>query len=572
MSEELELDLVEPWSPSATRNLREYQVACVKAVQEGWKQFSRQLCVIEGGGGKTICFSHLTKDEVARGGRVLILAHTDELLEQAIDKLFRATGITADKEKADQHASLSARVVVASIQTLSRENRLLNFPDDHFTEVHQDEAHRSLAPSFLRVLNYFHFGVESLHEGWKPPEPGAPYKHKARICGWTATPSRGDARSLGEFYQNVAYQWTLLEAVHDGYLARPIVKQIPLQLDMRGIKTSRSGGQGADLDLGEVTSRITPFLRLIAKEIAIHAPKLKTVVFMPSIETARLLAQAICDEGLAGQFVSGECPDRAEKILAFRAAGPGTVICNAMLIVEGFDVPDITAVCLLRPTKIWGFYKQAVLRGSRTLPGVIDGLTTREARLAAIARSAKPFFTILDFLWLSDRMDLICPFDLVTTNQGVRDIMAVMSGDDLVAMEAQAEKDFLAALMKEAKKHAKKASRTIDPIALAVTVGDTALALWQPETAWDELPPTTGQLAFLQRQHLDVSAIKHRGFAQRLVLRLLTRFKAGLCSYEQIVFLRRMGIPEDQTVMLTRAQASAAIDSRKKELDARRLR
>lgn len=566
-----ELDLAEPYTPPPFGWIyREYQLACESAVDAGWRDFSRQLVSMDGGLGKTVTFSLLTKLELARGGRVLILAHTDELLEQAIDKLYRSTGIIADKEKADQHASLHSQVVIASIQTLSREGRLLAWPDDHFTLVHQDEAHRSLAPSFLRVLNYFHFGVESLHPGWKAPEAGIAYQHKARVCGWTATPSRGDKRSLGEFYQNIPFEYGLLEAVRDGYLVRPIVKNIPLQIDLRGVKVSRSGGQGADLDLGEVVSRITPFLRQIAKEIAIHAPKLKTVVFMPSVETGELLAAALTEEGLNASYVSGMCPDRDEKIAAFRAAGPGTVLCNALLLVEGFDVPDITCVCLLRPTKIWSFYKQANLRGTRTLPGIIDGLTTSEARLEAIARSAKPAFTILDFLWLSDRMDLICPFDLVTTKQGVKDIMSVMPGSDLVAMEAQAEKDFLFALMKEAKRHAKKAARTIDPIALAVTLGDAALAMWEPMTDWDELPATTKQLAFLARQHIDVTNIKYRGLAQRLTVRILTRMKAGLASYEQIIYLKRMGIPEDKTVMLSRAQASAAIDARKKELDDRR--
>lgn len=903
-----DLDLLEPYTPPVAIgfDLRPYQTACLAALKEGWKQFSRQLVVMEGGGGKTVVFSHAAKAEVEVGGRVLILAHTDELIDQAIEKLRRSTGLHAEKEKADEHASLLAPIVVASNQTLSRETRLLNFPDDHFTLVIQDEAHRSLAPSFLRVLNYFHFGVESLHEGWEAPAPGTPYRHKARISGWTATASRGDKRSLGEFYQHVAYEWDLLQAVRDGYLVRPIVKNIPIKLDMRGIKVSRSGGQGGDLDLGEVTTRITPFLREIAKQLAFHASTLKTVVFMPSVETARILSEALCEQGLAGGFVSGQCDDREEKIAAFRLAGPGTILCNALLLVEGFDVPDITGICLLRPTKIWNFYKQCLdtetevltingwrkdiligdlvaafdvktseikyipasgiirrkseeewctlksaqcdvrvtaghrmlydhkrktgwkiksaanlaalrdtnympcagyyqsigvrltddelrfvgwfmtdgnlhgttkaiticqaehqpwcqeiekmlvgcgfkygksaswaksqfkrnsrmvrysvsrgsprstdkhlrgwvalepwiskdfsfalmevtprqfavliqaiwmgdgskaprkfgehrgynittgnqifaerlqitaircgyranvkrmirdnpywsiriskrlfvraggklpdrpswkvepatgeecwcvenelgtlitrrngkvlivgncnLRGTRTLPGTIDGLESRDARLAAIARSAKPVFTILDFLWLSDRMDLICPFDLVTTKQGVKERMSVPEGGelDLVAAEILAEKDFLAALMKEAKRHAKKQSRVIDPIALAVTLGDAALATWEPLTAWDELPPTPNQLQFLSRQHIDVTNIKHRGLAQRLTFRVLQRLRSGLCSYEQIVFLSRMGIPEEKTVMLTRTQASATIEARKKELAARR--
>ena len=184
-------------------SLRDYQHDCLAAIEAGWKQFNRQLCVLAGGCGKTVLFSHLAKTEVDRAGRVLILAHTDELLDQAADKLRRSTGLEAEKEKAEDHAGPYAQVVIASIQTLSREGRLRSFPDNHFTLVIVDEAHRSLSPSYLRVLNYFHFGQESLEEGWEAPPPGVPYEPRCRATGWTATASRGDKRSLGEWYQAV---------------------------------------------------------------------------------------------------------------------------------------------------------------------------------------------------------------------------------------------------------------------------------------------------------------------------------------------------------------------------------
>lgn len=552
-------------APPALMRLRDYQHECRATVKKGWEQFSRIMCVLAGGCGKTVLFSSVAKDEVESGGRALILAHTDELLEQALDKLTKSTGLTAEKEKADDYAGPYAKIVIASIQTLSREGRLLAFKDDHFSLVIVDEAHRSLSPSYLRVLNYFHFGSDSLAETWLPPDPGIPYKHKARVIGWTATASRGDKRSLGEFYQSIVYEYGLLEAVRDGYLVKPIVKNIPLKIDLRGVKLSRSGGQGADLDLGEVTARITPFLREIAKEFAIHAPYYKSVVFMPSVETAKLLSEALREQGLNALFVSGACKDREEKIERFRAFKGPIILCNALLVVEGFDVPDINCVCVLRPTKIWGFYVQANVRGTRTLPGIIDGLDTKEERLAAIAASAKPFFTILDFLWLSDRLDLVTPFDLVTTRQGVKEKMieeaAGTDNVDLVSIEADAERDFLAALEKEAKRHAKKQARVIDPIAWAVSLGDVELAGWEPMSPWDELPPTAGQLDFLAKQRIDVSGIRYRGLANKMITRLLQRLKSGLCSYEQMTFLRQLGIAEKDTIMLTRSAASTLIDA-----------
>ncbi len=265
--------------------LRDYQSRCTQAIDGGWAKFSRQLAVLSTGTGKTVIFSVVAKQEVDRGGRVLILAHTDELLEQAIDKMYRVTGLEADKEKADSHASPYAKVVVASIQTLSRDSRLTGFSDSHFTLVICDETHRALAKSYQKVLGYFHWGAESLIDGWIPPAPEVQYQHKARVLGVTATPNRSDRRNLGEFYQNCCFEFGLLDACREGYLVRPIVKNIPLNLDIRGVKKT-----GGDYDSTAVAHRITPFLGQIADKVYEHIKDRKTAVFMPSVETARLMA------------------------------------------------------------------------------------------------------------------------------------------------------------------------------------------------------------------------------------------------------------------------------------------
>jgi superfamily II DNA or RNA helicase len=570
VSQILEIDWADD-APAPLLRLRPYQTECIESVEAGWAEATRQLVVMSGGCGKTVVFANIARDEVAKGGKVLILAHTDELLEQAIDKLRKSTGLVADKEKADDHASPFASVVIASVQTLTRDNRLTGFADDHFSLVIVDECHRSLAKSYLKIIFYFHYGRDSLNEGWSAPEIGAEYQHKARILGVTATASRGDKRDLGELYQKIAYEYGLLEAVRDGYLVRPLVKNIPLKIDMRGVKLSRAGGQGADFDLGEVTARIAPILREVAKQIALHAKTLKTVVFTPSIETARLLSLALCDEGMNGSFVSGACDDRDEKIVAFRAAGPGTVLCNALLVVEGFDVPDITGVCILRPTKIWSFFVQASVRGTRTLPGLIDHLDDREARLAAIAASAKPHFVILDFLWLTDRIDLIQPVDLVASKPAIRKAMLESGEVDLVAAESVAERDMLKALQDAAKKHARKQARTIDPIALSVSLGDASLASYEPETSWDSLPPTDGQLSFLQKQGIDVSNIKCKGLASKVIARVISRLKHHLATPRQLSLMAQLGLDEQTCATLTVNEASAVIDKTikaKKRIDA----
>lgn len=492
----------------------------------------------------------------------MILAHTDELLEQAIDKLHRTTGLLAAKEKAGDTASPYASVVVASIQTLSRENRLRGFPDDHFSLVIVDEAHRSLAPSYQRVLNYFHFGKESLDEGWKAPEPGMPYQPKARVLGVTATPDRGDKRTLGEFFQKCAFEYGLLEACRDGYLVRPFVKNIPaeqVKIDLRGIKMSKISGQ-SDFDVSELGQRITPFLRVIARHIFEEARDRKTVCFLPSIETARLLAGALKENGLNANFVSGACPDRELKIADFHAAGQGSVICNAMLLTEGWDCPDASCIVVLRPTKIRALYTQCVGRGTRPLPGVIDGLATKEQRLEAIAASAKPNLMLLDFLWLTDRLDLVKPIDLVASSPELRKKMEERPEADLIECEAAASRDLLKALEEAAKRNARKKARVIDPLAWAVSLGDAALAGWEPESKWDELPPTAGQIEFLQKQGIDTTNLTCRGLASKILDRVVSRMRLRLCTPKQLSLMAQLGLDEHTCALLTVAEATKKID------------
>lgn len=549
--------------PDTGWELRDYQQRCIAAVEEAWKEYNRIFIVIPTGGGKTIVFSRICASVIKRGGRVLICAHTDELLQQAADKLFESTGLESELEKADDHASLSAGVVIASIQTISRDNRLLGFPDDHFSLVIVDETHHILATNYLKVVNYFHYGEASLDPDWLPPEPGIPYKHKARILGVTATPDRGDKRNLGQFFQHCAFEYGLLEACRDGYLVRPLVKNIPLQIDLRGISISKTK-EGADFNKAQVSARLTPLLKGIAKAIMEHAPNRKGVIFLPSIDSARRLAEALTECGMNAGFVSGACPDRTEKMEAFRHAPRGTFLCNAMLMTEGVDIDTIDCICMLRVTKIRSLLVQAAGRGLRPLKGLIDKMKTAAERLAAIAASAKPDMLILDFLWLADRLDLVRPVDLVVTKPEQRKLAAAAAesgATDLLAIELGASRDLLKSLEAAARANARKKARTVDPLSWALSMGDEALAVWEPESKWDELPATPNQIQFIRDAHIDVTNVKYRGHANKIIVRLISRMKLRLATPMQLNFMRTLGIPDDVTSTLTMKEAEQTIDA-----------
>jgi superfamily II DNA or RNA helicase len=539
----------------------------VSRVHDGWAAFHRQIIVQATGTGKTVTFSEIASEFVKRGQRVLILAHSDELLEQAIAKLHRVTGLHAEKEKADERASPDAMVVVGSVQTLARTDRLMGWNDDHFGLVIVDECHRSLAVSYQKVLRYFHWGSDSLIPDWKPDPAAVP---KCRILGVTATADRGDKRSLGEFYQACAYEYGLVEAVHDGYLVRPIVKNVPLKIDLRGIHVTKSAN-GGDLDASELAERLTPFLKEIARNIAIEARDRKSVVFMPSIATAKILAESLVEHGIAGSFVSGNCPDRHAKLEAFAKVGRGSAICNAMLLTEGWDQPDVDCIVNLRPTKIRSLYTQMVGRGTRTLTGLIDKLDTASDRVAAIAASAKPNVLILDFPWVSDRLDLVKPVDLVLRNPKARDEVPEGTQGDLLETAEKAERDLLASLAKELAKHSKKKARTIDPLKFnAVATGFPDVSTYSPSSNWDAQPADEAQLRLLADNKIDASKIKSRGEAKLIIDWMLERQKLGLASPKQLSFMIQLGVPESHAASIRKSAAGAVISRQLQQKQARR--
>ena len=549
--------------------LRDYQLKCLEDIEAGWKECSRQLVDMPTGSGKSTVFAALAKQNHKRGGKTLILAHRDKLVRQAAGRIEKETGISVDIEMADEYASTEAPIVVGSIQTLCSETRLLGFNPSHFSLVVADECHHSISPSWTRVLSYFHFGDRSLDDGWVAPAPGDPYKPLARILGVTATPTLAGRRQLGEFYQRVAFSYSITEAVRDGWLVPLVMKSMPLEIDLRGLRPSRTPN-GSDFTDGQLSQRLVPVIEALAKQICLMAPDRKTIAFVPSIECAELLADAVNRNGLKGIFVSGQTEHGDDtRTRDFIASGPGTVLANCALYTEGADFPDVNCIVFGRCTKSEAFYRQMGGRGTRVLPGIVDGVATPEERRALIALSAKKDLLLLDPLWLHDRMEIMSPYNLVTSRPEVAKRMAEIGGQDLMALEAQATRDFISALTREAKRQKNKAAAVLNPLEWAVDLGDEKLAVYEPQTAFDARAPTAGQLDFLRRQKFDVDKITSFGMASALIGRIMGRYRHHLCTPKQLHFLAQLGFKPEETTNMTEVQASAAIDARLKDKKAR---
>lgn len=485
--------------------LRPYQEEARQAVHQEWRDKNRTLLVLPTGCGKTIVFAKITEDRVRGGGRVLILAHRGELLDQAADKISKATGLRCATEKAEESCLGSwYRVAVGSVQSMMRESRLRRFAPDYFDTIIVDEAHHCISDSYQRVLT--HFGG-------------------AKVLGVTATPDRGDMRNLGGYFESLAYEYTLPKAIREGYLCPIKAMTVPLKLDLSGV-----GTQSGDFKAGDLGTALDPYLYQIADEMVKCCRDRKTVVFLPLVKTSKKFREILCEKGFSAAEVNGESPDRAE-ILADFDAGKYHVLCNSMLLTEGWDCPTVDCVVVLRPTKIRSLYCQMVGRGTRLSPGKADLL-------------------LLDFLWHTERHELCRPANLICGSEEVARKMtealeAAGCSEDIVEAEAAASDGVVAqreeALAKQLEEMRKRKKKLVDPLQYEMSIQAEDLSGYVPAFGWEAEPPSEGQLQALEKLGILPDAIDSAGKASKLLDRLSKRREAGLTTPKQIRQLEQRG-------------------------------
>ncbi len=490
-------------------DLRPYQKEAVTAIESEWQDGRKKtLLVLPTGCGKTIVFCRIAENRVKEGERVLILAHRDELLNQAADKLERSTGLLTAKEKAEETCLGSwFRVVVGSVQSMMRENRLARFSHDYFTSIIIDEAHHCLTDSYQKVLQHF--------DG-------------AKVLGVTATPDRSDMRNLGQFFDSLAYEYTLPRAIREGYLCKIKAMTIPLKIDITGVKQ-----QSGDFALADVGTALDPYLEEIAREMSKHCRNRKTVVFLPLIKTSQKMCRLLNEHGFQAAEVNGNSPDRAEILTDFDQ-GKYNVLCNSMLLTEGWDCPSVDCIVVLRPTKVRSLYCQMVGRGTRLSPD-----------------TGKEELLLLDFLWHTSRHDLCRPAHLICENPEVADKMTENMNEDpenavdIEAAEKQAAQDVLKereeALAKQLQEMRKRKRALVDPLQFEMSIAAEDLSSYVPAFGWQMAPPSDKQLAMLEKRGIFPDEINNAGKAALLLDRLQKRQAEGLTTPKQIRFLESRG-------------------------------
>lgn len=486
--------------------LRPYQTEAKEAVFKEWDEGnSKTLLVLPTGCGKTIVFAKIVEECVRRGERVLVLAHRGELLNQAADKIMKVTGLGCAVEKAEESCLNSwYRVVVGSVQTLMRQKRLSQFSEDYFDTIIIDEAHHSISDSYQNVLNHF---------------------DDSKVLGVTATPDRGDMKNLGQVFDSLAYEYTLPKAIKEGYLSPIKAQTIPLKLDLTGVST-----QAGDFKASDIDTALDPYLLQIADEMLKYCADRKTVVFLPLVKTSQKFAAILNAKGFKAAEVNGNSVDRA-KVLSDFENGKYNVLCNSMLLTEGWDCPSVDCVIVLRPTKVRGLYCQMVGRGTRLCEGKTELL-------------------LLDFLWHTERHELCRPAHLICENPEVAQKMTENLSEsacptDIVEAEQKASEDVVAqreeALAKTLSEMRTRKRKLVDPLQYEMSIQAEDLSSYVPAFGWEMSPPSDKQKQQLEKYGIFPDEIDNAGKANLILDRLAKRRTEGMTTPKQIRFLEGKG-------------------------------
>ena len=340
--------------------LRNYQQEAIDSIRKYQaKGVNKQVIVLATGLGKTIIFNHLISQLIKETGKkALIIAHREELLEQALEKLEKIdSNLRADIEQAGRHASDKADVVIASVPTLGRKNstRIQRFDPNDFCIAVTDEAHHSSASTYKEVFRSF--GILKNESDWNKD---------LLLLGVTATPSRNDNQGIDQIYDKVSFEYGIIKGIEDGWLARIKAYRIDTGADLRGVRKT-----AGDFNLEELANRVNTVDRngLVVSSYKKFIPDQKALVFAVDVPHTIALHDRFKEEGVPVAYVTGSMSkDERRGNLAKFSTGEIKVMVNCMVLTEGFDEPTIQAVLMARPTQSGILFQQMIGRGTRISP------------------------------------------------------------------------------------------------------------------------------------------------------------------------------------------------------------
>jgi superfamily II DNA or RNA helicase len=483
------------------------------------------LLVQPTGTGKTVVIAHVIR---RWPGRVLFVAHREELVRQAAGTIEAVTGDKCDIEMGCEHADLSpifkAKVVVASKDSL-HPDRLAKWRGSEFSLVITDEAHHAIGKSYRRI--YSHLPT-------------------AKHLGVTDTPDRLDERALGQVFASVAADYEISDAINDGWLVPILQRSVHVEaLDFSNVKTT--AGDLNQKQLAEIMEQERMLHEVLTPTLEIAGSR-KTLMFTTSVTHAARAAEILNrHKPNSARWVCGETPkdERRQTLLDYKA-GAFQYLCNVGCFTEGFDEPSIEVVAVARPTKSRSLYAQMVGRGTRPLGGVVDTVALASGRREAIRLSGKPSLEVIDFEGNAGRHKLITTADILGGRYDEEVLHAVRQRTSKSATPV----DTLGLLRDTAKQlHDEAAARKRDAIKAAVDYSTTTVNPFdvldlEPvrEREWERgVPATEAQRALLSKFGVDATGVS-KSRAGQLIAECKDRRQHGQCSYQQARVLRGMGI------------------------------
>lgn len=530
-----------------------FQEECAAAIETAWDDHQSVLSVMATGTGKTRTACMKISEAVARGGRVMILVDQQELVDQWVATIRRTCGIEAQIEQGMNRVSrfYPVRVVVSTFQTqqAGKPPRREKFEPNDYDLLIVDEAHRTATARRLETVNYYRSNTN------------------LRVLALTATADRADGVSLREIAPHVAYRYDIADAIDDGFLVpiRGETVRVP-HLDLSVLKTAK-GSDYTDEQIATVMS----VERVVQETVAGTHQRCQgepTLLFASTVAHAQVLAEGLA--GYAGKDASacvwGDMPrDERKAILDAFRRGDIPYLCSVSVLTTGFDAPVTRNIVMARPTKSRALFCQCIGRGTRVLPGVLDGIGSKEdadRRVEAIAASDKPALNVYSFVGKSASVDLVGPSD-------------VLAGDDIddevrvaaraIVNESESSVDPRDA-MEEAERRVAEARRLRTEIKSAQVEGQ-AMDLFgnTGATTGANVGITLGQRQLFQRNKVSDKAMAyleaHPAEARRLSREIVRRHQAGLATYAQSGHLIRMGYSKSDVRLMSKKRASEILDA-----------
>ena len=521
--------------------MRPYQNAAVEGAFKAWEENASTLIVLPTGLGKTVVFSEIVRR--MQPVRSIVIAHREELIFQAAEKIERVTGVAGGIEMGENHATgffgEPPPYVVSTVQTQCSGGdgggRMTKFLPEDFGLVVIDEAHHATSATYKRVIKYYR------------------QNPNCKILGVTATPDRADEEALGQVFDSVAYEYQILQAIRSGWLV-PIQQQMVTvgSMDFSNIKTT-----AGDLNQGELAEVMEEErnLQAVAQPSVEICGDKRAIVFAATVKQAERISEIInrYKPDTASWICGKTDKDDRRRILKDFKDGRLQFVVNVGVLTEGFDDSGVEVIVMARPTKSRALYAQMAGRGTRphdTVAGLLGGCATDAERCAMIANSVKPSCLIVDFCGNAGRHKLVSSADILGGNisDDVAEAVAAKirenGGKPVDVSEAiQQEMDLREQRRKE--DAARRAELRIKANFLISNIDPFNEWDLTPvvERGWDRHRHFTPkqEMVLMQRIGVDPKKIPY-GQGKQLLDEYFRRMQAGYASLKQTRCLRKWGI------------------------------